>query len=387
MLYKSLRNAKLLIFITLLALILLGYWASHGTLDSVARAPAQLNTAVPTQIIQASSDGVISNLMVKKGEAVVKGQLLVQLEDGQARAGLDDSLGKVAALRASLARLQAEVFERKLSFPESVQPYTMLVANQTELYNRRKRALDSEVNSLGQSASLINRELVKMESLLKTGDIGEAEVLRLQRQMVEVTGQISLRKSKFFQDTQAEMTKVNEELSTQEQVLNDRQVAFDRMRIYAPADGVISKIDIETTGARVRPGDVVMSLLPSGSRLIVAAKMPPAEMAKIRTGLPAMVKLDAYDYTIYGTYPGKVVYISADTLNEKTLRGDSYYYKVDVALDEQAIATHNLHYPDKPVELQAGMTATVEVFAGSQTLLQYMLKPVIKTLSNALEES
>ncbi|MBL8506114.1 MAG: HlyD family efflux transporter periplasmic adaptor subunit [Methylobacillus glycogenes] len=346
MLPRSLRNAKLLIFITLLALIALGYWASHGTLDSVARAPAQLNTAVPTQIIQASSDGVISQLMVQKGEAVAKGQLLVQLEDGQARAGLDDSLGKVAALRASLARLQAEVFERKLSFPESVQPYPMLVANQTELYNRRKRALDSEVNILGQSASLIKRELVKMEALLQTGDIGEAEVLRLQRQMVEVTGQISLRKSKFFQDAQTEMTKVNEELSTQEQVLNDRQVAFDRMRIYAPADGVISKIDIETTGARVRPGDVVMSLLPTGSRLIVAAKMPPAEMAKIRAGLPAMVKLDAYDYTIYGTYPGKVTYISADALNEKTLRGDSYYYKVDIELDEQAVAKHNLQFPD-----------------------------------------
>lgn len=121
MLPKSLRNAKLLILITLIGLIGLGYWAAHGTLDSVARAPAQINTAVPTQIIQASSDGVISKILVSKGEAVGKGQLLVQLEDEQARAGLDESLGKVAASRATLARLQAEVFERKLTFPESVQ--------------------------------------------------------------------------------------------------------------------------------------------------------------------------------------------------------------------------------------------------------------------------
>lgn len=387
MLPKSLRNAKLLILTTLLGLIGLGYWASHGTLDSVARAPAQINTAVPTQIIQSSSDGVISQLMVKKGDAVSKGQLLVQLEDEQARAGLDDSLGKVAALRSTLARLQAEVFERKLVFPDSVQAYPMLIRNQTELYMRRKSALNSEIRTLEQSATLIKHELVKMESLLATGDIGEAEVLRLQRQMVEVSGQISLRKSKFFQDAQADMTKTNEDLSTQEQMLNDRQVSFDRMRVYAPADGVISKIDIETTGARVRAGDVVMSLLPTGSRLIVGAKMPPAEMAKIRSGLPAMVKLDAYDYTIYGTYPGKVVYISPDALSEKTMRGDMFYYKVDVELDESAVAKHNLQFPDKPVELQAGMTGTVEVFAGTQTLLQYMLKPVIKTLSQSLSEN
>lgn len=387
MLPKSVRNAKWLIVATLLGLIGLGYWASHGTLDSVSRAPAQINTALPTQIIQSSSDGVISQLMVEKGDAVSKGQLLVQLEDEQARAGLDDSLGKVAALRTTLARLQAEVFERNLAFPDSVRAYPMLISNQTELYTRRKSALNSEIRTLEQSAALIKRELDKIESLLANGDIGEAEVLRLQRQMVEVSGQISLRKSKFFQDAQADMTKTNEELSTQEQMLHDRQVIFDRMRIYAPAAGVISKIDIETIGARVRPGEIVMSLLPTGSRLIVSAKMPPSEMAKIRTGLPTMVKLDAYDYTIYGTYPGKVVYISPDALNEKTIHGDTFYYKVDVELNQDAVPNHNLHFPDKPVELQPGMTGTVEVFAGSQTLLQYLLKPVIKTLSNALAES
>ena len=139
-------------------------------------------------------------------------------------------------------------------------------------------------------------------------------------------------------------------------------------------------------GAKVRPGDVIMELLPTGSDLIVEAKLKPADIAFVREGLPAAVKLDAFDYSIYGALKGKVRYISPDALSEKTQNGDAIYYRVQIGLDPAALAQRNLERSGKPIEIQPGMTATVEIVTGQQTVLKYLTKPVTKTLSESLGE-
>ncbi|MFN4166489.1 MAG: HlyD family efflux transporter periplasmic adaptor subunit [Ferrovibrio sp.] len=375
-----------LILLTGIILAILVLWAAFSELDQIARAQGQVIASARTQVIQSANDGIIEALLVREGERVKKGQILARLDRSQAEAAWRDSRAKVAALKATLARLQAEVFDRPLEFDDDVRQYPAFVQNQTELFQRRKNAIRSEIAALEKSLRLAREELALSEKLLATGDIGRAEVIRLQKQVADIQGQITNRRNKYFQDAQADMTKAEEDLATQQQALAERTVILERTEIAAPADGIVRNIQITTPGAKVRPGDTIMELLPTDSTLIVEAKLKPADIAYIRHGLPAAIKLDAYDYTIYGVLRGEVAYISPDALTEKTLQGEQPYYRVHIRIDEAALAERNRAHPGKPVEIQPGMTATVDITTGSQSLLKYLTKPVTKTLSESLSE-
>lgn len=176
----------IVVIVTLLASLII--WASIGKIESVARARGNIIAAQRTQVIQALTDGIISQINISEGQRVKKGDVLVNMEQEQAQAALQDLEGKVAALRTSLARLQAEVYGRALQFPESTHKYEIFIANQTALYNRRKEALSAEISSLTKSKNLVSRERELASQLLKTGDIGQADVLRLERQQVDLEG-------------------------------------------------------------------------------------------------------------------------------------------------------------------------------------------------------
>lgn len=382
----STRKAGWLIALTFLVLVVLGSWAASAELDQLARAQGQVIASARTQVIQAATDGVLERLEVREGQAVRQGQLLARLERGQYQAAVADSRAKVAALKAALARLQAEVFARPLAFPAAVRAYPAFVDNQTELFQRRQAALHAEIAAFEESLALTHRELGLAEKLLATGDIGQADVIRLQKQAADLKGQITNRRNKYFQEAQEQMTRAEEELATQEQMLAERSVNLERTAIIAPADGLVRNIAITTPGARLRPGDVVMEILPTGGKLILEAKLKPADIAVIRKGLPAAIKLDAFDYSIYGVLIGQVAYISPDALTERTPQGDAVYYRVHLEMDEALLAERNRRHPARPIEIQPGMIATVEITTGRQTVLQYLTKPVTKTLSESLGE-
>jgi len=382
----KLATSHWILMLVFLSVAALGIWAGFSELDQIARAQGQVIATARTQVIQSANDGVIEAVLVREGERVKKGQLLARLDRSQAEAAWRDSLGKVAALKAALVRLQAEVFNRPLQFPKDVRAHPAFVQNQTELFQRRQGALKAEIAALEESLGLVREELELGQSLLASGDIGKAEVIRLKKQAADLKGQITNRRNKYFQDAQADMTKAEEDLSTQQQALVERAAIYERTEIAAPAAGLVKNIQLTTPGAKVRPGDVIMELLPTGSDLIVEAKLKPADIAFVREGLPAAVKLDAFDYSIYGSLKGKVRYISPDALSEKTQNGDAIYYRVQIGLDPAALAQRNRARSGKPIEIQPGMTATVEIVTGQQTVLKYLTKPVTKTLSESLGE-
>lgn len=380
------QNSQWLIGLAAITIVLLGGWAANSEVAQIARAQGQVIASARTQVIQSANDGVIEALLVQEGQRVKKGEILARLDRNQAEAAYQDSRGKVAALKAALIRLQAEVFGRPLEFPADVMEHPAFVANQTELFQRRQKALKAEISALEDSLRLVKEELDLSLPLLATGDIGKTEIIRLQRQATELNGQITNRRNKYFQDAQAEMTKVEEDLATQEQILVERTGNYERTEIFSPTDGLVKSIQITTLGAKVRPGDIVMELLPTDGTLIVEAKLKPADIAFIRNDLPAAIKLDAFDYSVYGVLMGKVSYISPDALSEKTQAGEHAYYRVQIRINEDALLLRNRASAGKPIEIQPGMTATVEIATGQQTVLTFLTKPITKTLSESLGE-
>ncbi len=366
----------------LLVIVPFFVWASYARIDQISHARGQVIASAKTQQIQSANDGVIQKIFVKEGQQVQRGERLLILEQSQAQAAYDDSRAKVAALQATLSRLRAEVYATPLSFTEFSKAYPEFIQNQTALFQRRQQALNDEINALSESLRLAQEELDLNLPLLEQGDIGATEIIRLKRQIADLKGQISNKRNKYFQDSQAEMTKAEEELSTKEQELADRSVTLERTLVVAPMDAIVKNIVLTTHGARVRPGDVILELVPSGDELIVEAKMSPSDISFVKTGQKAAVKLDAYDYSIYGIFEGNVRYISPDTLVEKTAEGEKTYFRVHIVLDESELVSKS----GKTIEIAPGMTAQVDIVTGDRSVLEYLAKPMIKTLSESFHE-
>lgn len=373
-------RATLLVF--MLSLIALVVWASVGKIDQVTRAQGQVIAVERTQIIQSPDGGVLTEMHVKEGDFVKAGQLLATLQKERAQAAVSDTRAKVAALRITLVRLQAEIFEKPLKFEPSLLSYTDYIHNQTELYNKRQRAFKDEVNALVKILALADDELRINRQLEATGDVSRAELLRLERSSADIAAQLTGKRNKYFQDAQAEMTKTQEDLSTQIEQLNDRTSLLEHTELLAPVDGVVNNIKVNTLGGVVRQGDTVMELLPGGNNLIVETKIMPTDIGFVKIGQTASVKLDAYDYSIYGGMQGKVFYISPDVLTEESKQGPVTYYRVRVKI------TGTEFKGDKASQIQVrpGLSANVEIKAMDRTVLSYLTKPLTKTMSMSMGE-
>lgn len=371
------------IFVSLLAVTGFLAWAYWAELDQISRATGQVIPSGRVQVVQSADGGVITDLRVREGDRVTRGQLLVRLDSVKAKAGVDESRGKEAALRTALARVEAELYDRPLQFDPSLRSYREFIANQTSLYEKRRAALAAELRTLEQMHALVSQELEMNEPLLETGDVSRSEVLRLQRQEAEVAGQIVNRRNRYLQELQTELARLEEELVTAEQVRMQREDQLSRTQLIAPADGIVKNVRFTTVGAVLRPGDEVLQIVPTNDVLIVEAKVRPADIGFIRLGQPASVKFDAYDYKIHGAGVGSVAYISADTLTEQSPRGEVSYYRVHVGVDTAEMQQRR---PHEPIEIQPGMTATVEIKTGQNTVLRYLSKPITKTISEALTE-
>lgn len=375
------RKFSLIIWGTLLMLVVLVTWASFAKIDQVTRATATVIASARTQEIQAVDEGVLSQLLVKEGDEVKKGDLLAVLEEERAKAALGNSASKVAALQAKVSRLEAEIFDKPLKFAEDVKKYPEYVHNQTELYNRRRMAIEQDVSSLESMLRLAKQELSLNEPLLVYGDVSQADVIRLKRQVADIEAQITNKRNKYFEEAQTELTKAQEELQAEQEQLRDRVQVLEEKRLFAPTDGKVNNIEVTTIGGVVKPGETIMQLLPTSSDLVVEAKVKPMDIAHVKEGQKASVKLDAYDFSIFGAMDGEVIYISPDTLIEKTAQGEQPYYRVQIRIEGAQYANRS-----KDIVIKPGMTASVDIKAMERTVLSYLTKPITKTLSEGLGE-
>ena len=376
-------NPLTIVFGTLIVLIIPFFiWAKDAYLEQISHATGNVIASAKTQSIQTAIDGVITEVLVQEGENVKVGQELVLLNKQQNLAAYEAANGKVAALKAALSRLKSEVYGIPLSFPEELKDYPEFITTQTELYHRRKKALNDDILTLNEALNLTQSELNLNLPLLKLGDIGATEIIKLKRQITDIKGQIANKNNKYFQDAQTELTKTEEDLSLRLQELEDKKVTLEHSVIYAPMNAIVKNILITTKGAKVKPGDVILELVPSSDKLIIEGKFQPKDLSFIKIGQKAAIKLDAYDYSIYGIFHGVVRYISPDALTEKTQKGEEFYFKVQIELNSNELITKN----NMKIEIVPGMTAQIDIVTGEKTVLEYIAKPITKTLSESFHE-
>jgi len=357
-------------------------WAAWAELDQITRANGQVIASSRNQVIQSPEGGVLAELPVREGAQVKRGQLLARFDKTKSEAGYLESAAKAAGLRATVSRLNAEIFGGKPKFPPELDNYPEFRTNQLALFNKRQSAVRDEIAALEKSQKLIKEELEMNMPLLKDGDVSRADILRLQRQVADIEGQITNRRNKYLQECQTDLGKAQEDLAGILQIVAQRKEQLDFTEIHSPMDGVVRNVRLTTLGGVAKPGEEIMQIVPVDDDLIIEVKVKPADIAFVKPGLTATVKLDAYDYSIYGTLEGKVTYISADTLNEDVRNNEQPYYRVQVKTSIRNLVSKK----NERIDVQPGMTATVDIKTGRKSVLNYLTKPITKTISESMGE-
>lgn len=357
-------------------------WAAVSEIDQTTRAQGQIIPFSRSQVIQSFDGGVLEELFVREGDAVKKDQVLAKLDRTRMQSTFLETRAKAAALSGTVARLKTEVYGTPLKFDSLLDEYQDFKRNQKILLEKRQRSLNEEIRSLQAQHELAIAELNMTEPLLKTGDVSKVEVIRLQRQVNDLNAQIANKRNKYFQDAHAELSKAEEELAGVMQVLTQKKEQLDRVELRAPMDGIVKNVKITTLGGVIKPGEEVMQIIPVGDDLMIEAKVKPADVAFLKPGLNAIIKVDAYDYAIYGVLKGTLTFISPDTISEESKSGEQVFYRVQIQTKGKNFSSK----PKQDLEIQPGMTATVEIITGGHTILSYLTKPITKTLKESMTE-
>ncbi len=379
------RISQPTLIISLAAMAIIGFvlWSLWAEIDQITRASGQVIPSGRVQIVQSEEGGTIAQMLVREGDRVTRGQVLVKLDEVRPGAAVEESRAQAAGLMAKMARIRAELLNQPLQFPATARAYPEFVQTQQSLYQARRAALSSQVTALNSMLSLVRQELQMNLPLVDSGDVSRSEVLRMQRTASELEGQIVNKRTEYLQELQADYAETELELVTAQQQLAQRGAVLKGTELRSPTNGVIANIGVTTIGGVLAPGDEILQIVPSGDELIVEAKVSPADIAFIRVDQDAAIKFDAYDSGIYGSGKGRVIYISADTLSEETSEGVETYYRVRLAAD---ISTLRPRKPGEKIAIQPGMTATAEIITGDSTVFRYLTKPILKTSSEALGE-
>jgi len=376
------RSAMLIILLAVAAVAAFIAWSLWAELDQITRARGQVIPSGRTQIVQSADGGVIQRIAVREGDTVQKGQVLVTLDKVSLGAAVEEGQARVAALKSAMARIEAELFDKPLSFPPDVQAFGDFARNQTLLYRKRRASLESTIGTLRQQLAYTRRELAMYEPLLRQGDVSETEVLRLRRAATDIEGEIQAQRNQYLTDLQTEYARTQEELVTAEETLTQRQASLGNTELVAPVTGVVKNVRLTTVGGVLRPGDEMLEIVPTGDELIVEARVSPAEIAFIRKGQEASVKFDAFDSGVYGSANGTVIFVSPDTLVDRSSDRAETFYRVQLSVD-----TGPMHAKDgSAIAIQPGMTATAEIKTGENSVFRYLTKPVTKTLSESMGE-
>ena len=362
------------VYLMLAALAVGVLWAAYARVDIVARAPGRIVPDGREQVIASLEGGILSRLHVREGDAVEPGQPLATLDPTRLGSQQGETQARRVALRAAVARLESEAAGTPLSFPRDVAAARRVVEAETAAWKARQQALQEALESQRRSIDLVGGELAVAERMSAQGLMSEVEVMRLRRQVNELQLGVQERINRFRQDASGELVRQRTELAVLEEQLVARDDAVQRTVLRSPLRGVVKQVRIATTGGVVGPGAPIMEIVPVGERVLVEARIRPADIGFVQVGQPVLVKLSAYDYVIYGGLAGTVASISPDALSDGDKPGAETWYRALVRADTPALRAGGRDLP-----LIHGMTGSVEIRTGQRSVLDYLLQPMVKS--------
>lgn len=412
----------LMLVIGAMLIVFIG-WAALAELDEVTRGEGRVIPSGKVQVAQHFEGGVVEEILVREGAIVEKGQVLLRINNTNAEAEYKENIARSWALKGAIARLNAEASGKKLAMPQEViEKAPDIARRETELYQSRSAKMRADIEGLGskvdqarqallevqsnakalgaQVASL-SRELARMQDALSKGVVSEIEVIRLRRERTRTAGEYrttklavpraraALREAEEAKrsgeatlraEARRELSQAEAEIAVVVEKLKGGIQRVTRSEVKAPARGTVKQINVNTVGGTVKPGEDLVEIVPLGDSLLIEAKIRPADIGQLRLGLPAVVKISAYDFSIYGGLKGTVERISADAIEDENKRGESFF-RITVRTTKTYLGTDK-----NPQSIIPGMTASVDIKTGKKTVLAYIMKPILKAKNEALRE-
>ena len=397
-------------------------WASFAELDEVTRGSGKTTPSSHIQVIQNLEGGILAEILIKEGQVVDKGQALLQLDAVRFSSSLNETKLKYYELLAATARLSAEVDNTSLSIPEEVLTIAPDIAsNARQLFESRRNELNASTKILDEQVIQRSQELIELNAkaaqisrsynllkeevdmsapLVDEGAMSRVELLRIKREANDLRGQLTAAKlsiprirsaldeakSKLSETKIRFQTKALEELNQAKAELdrtNESTLALEdrvtRTRVVSPVKGIIKQLKVTTVGGVIQPGMDLVEIVPLEDQLLIEAEIRPADIAFLHPGQKAMVKLTAYDFSIYGGLEAELEHISADTITNDE-DGKSYY------MIRLRTKKNYLEKNGAKLNIIAGMTADVDILTGKKSVLDYILKPILKAQQRALRE-
>ena len=410
----------LLLFIVVTAVAIIG-WAWWAELEEVTSGTGQVIPASKIKVVQNLEGGIVSEILTKDGARVTKGQVLLRIDPTGFGARLNESLGRHAGMQATLTRLRAEASSTEPNFgDELIANWPDLVTRELTLFQSRRdelqaslsvlkelviqrgqeiKELRNQMRVLARSLALVQEELNLMRPAVADGIVSRVELFRTEARVNDLEGELSSAKlalprvratlaearqrleeraRQFRSEALLERNDTEVELAALSENISAEQDRVARTDVRAPVDGIVKEVMVTTIGQVVQPGLDLVEIVPLDDTLLIEAEVRPADIAFLRPGQPAVVRLTAYDFTIFGTIAGELESISADTIEDE--QGEQFY-KILVRTERNFLgeeAAGNVILP--------GMVAQVDVITGNKTVLQYIVNPLLRIKGQALRE-
>ncbi|WP_298836635.1 HlyD family type I secretion periplasmic adaptor subunit [uncultured Roseobacter sp.] len=397
-------------------------WAATHRIEETARATGRVIPSQQVQVVQSSEGGIVRDISVREGDLVEAGDVLMQIDDIRFDAERGQLLEREAAILAEAARLEAEAsMERTLEFSAELAARAPLaITAEAQLFDSRREQLTRELEVLNSQLTQRRSELDEVRAIrMRTraviaplteeisltrdmfdrGLVPQIELLRLQSRFAELSGdiavseaseprlqaaigeaenQINAARSAYILTARQRLARLQLELAVVQETLRSANDRVTRAQLRAPVRGTINRVNTTTIGAVVQPGAALVEIVPADDSLLIEADLGPRDIAFVRTGEPASVKISAYDYLVYGALDGEVVRIGADTI---TTQEGMEFFRVIVRTDKSWLGTD-----DNPLPITPGMIASVDIQTGEKTVLSYLARPILRARSEALRE-
>lgn len=413
----------MILWASILFLFVALIWANYAILDVVTVGEGKVIPSSKLQIVQNLEGGIIKEIKVKEGDSVVKDQILMVIDDTRFASSYTETAVQVYAAKAKVARLTAESKGSDLAFdPELMKNYPGYVQNETNLFNDRRNEIRKKLqiqkeqvdqkqqelieikgkrDQLKRSLALATKELNMTRPMRNTGAVSEVELLRLERTVNDISGDLLSAETsipKLESAVSAERNKLDDLLlsfrSGAGKELNDAKSEYNRLfenikgaqdrlvrtQVRSPVKGTINQLLVNTIGAVVQPGANLIEIVPSNDSLLIEVDIKPKDIGFLSLGLPATVKISAYDFSIYGGLQAKVEHISSTTI--PNAKGDPFYKILVRTTDQNYLVEKN----GEKLYISPGMSTTVDILTGHKSVLDYLLKPILKARQNAMRE-